>query len=179
MKNNVYKVARGGVMSALCLMCMFLAGIIPALYLALPMISGVLMMIIADEVNTSWGLLTYVTVSILSLFFTFDKEAALIFIMFFGHYPLIKPYFEKIKFFPLRIAVKFAVYNVCILSFFGLTVYIFGFTAMLDEMNEFGKYGGLSLLILANLFFPFYDLDLKICKLLYIKRLKPILKGRG
>lgn len=166
-------------MSALCLMCMFLAGIIPALYLALPMISGVLMMIIADEVNTSWGLLTYVTVSILSLFFTFDKEAALIFIMFFGHYPLIKPYFEKIKFFPLRIAVKFAVYNVCILSFFGLTVYIFGFTAMLDEMNEFGKYGGLSLLILANLFFPFYDLDLKICKLLYIKRLKPILKGRG
>lgn len=50
MKNISYRVALGGIVSALCLLCMFLAGIMPALYLLLPMAAGMLMMIIAEEV---------------------------------------------------------------------------------------------------------------------------------
>ena len=75
MRDISYKVALGGIVSALCLVTMFLAGILPALYLLLPMIAGVLLMIIAAEVSTGWALLTYVSVSLLSLFVTFDKEA--------------------------------------------------------------------------------------------------------
>ena len=74
MRDISYKVALGGIVSALCLVTMFLAGILPALYLLLPMIAGVLLMIIAAEVSTGWALLTYVSVSLLSLFVTFDKE---------------------------------------------------------------------------------------------------------
>ena len=77
MKDISYRVALGGIVSALCLLTMFLAGIMPALYLVLPMIAGILMMIIAVEVNTKWAFLTYIAVSLLSMFITFDKEAAL------------------------------------------------------------------------------------------------------
>lgn len=58
MRDISYRVALGGIVSALCLVTMFLAGILPALYLLLPMIAGVLMMIIAVEVSSSWAMLT-------------------------------------------------------------------------------------------------------------------------
>ena len=51
MNNLSYRVALGGIMTSVCLLCMFLAGIIPILYLVLPMIAGMIMVIIADEVN--------------------------------------------------------------------------------------------------------------------------------
>ena len=118
MRDISYKVALGGIVSALCLVTMFLAGILPALYLLLPMIAGVLLMIIAAEVSTGWALLTYVSVSLLSLFVTFDKEAALVFIMVFGHYPIIRPYLQNLRFRPMILAAKLVIFNVCAIAYF-------------------------------------------------------------
>ena len=78
MDNRSYKVALGGVISSLCLLAMFMAGVAPFLYLTLPMIAGALISIIVVEVNSSWALLTYIAVSLLSVFVTYDKESALI-----------------------------------------------------------------------------------------------------
>lgn len=176
MNNLSYRVALGGIMTAVCLMCMFFAGIIPVLYLVLPMIAGLVMVIIADEVNIPWAFLTYLSVSLLSLFVVFDKEASLIFILFFGHYPLLRIFISKIKIPVLRYAVKLSVFNICVLAFFYLTVYVAGLTAMLEEINEMGKYGGAFMLILVNIFFIVYDFNISAFMILYRKRLKPLLK---
>lgn len=173
MKDISYRIALGGIVSALCLVTMFLSGIMPALYLLLPMIAGVLMMIIAVEVNTKWALLTYIAVSILSLFITFDKEAALIFIMFFGHYPILRFYIKKIVSKSAQVIIRFAVFNVCIIGYFYVTVYLFGLEQMLDELNDFGKYGAVIMLVLANIIFILYDYNLVICYRLYHTRLMP------
>lgn len=178
MKDISYRVALGGIVSALCLVTMFLAGIIPALYLALPMASGILMMIIAEEVDTKWALLTYISVSILSFFITFDKEAALIFILFFGHYPILRLYIEKIKSRGVRRAVKLAVFNLCILAYFYITVYLFGLVQMLEEMNEIGRYGGVIVLVLVNVIFVMYDYNLTSMHTLYQKRIMPKFKRK-
>ena len=63
--NNCYKVALGGVISSLCIMSMFLTGVIPFLSLTLPMICGLLITIIVVEVNPSWAFMTYIAVSLL------------------------------------------------------------------------------------------------------------------
>ena len=97
MRDVSYRVALGGIVSALCLVTMFLAGVIPALYILLPMIAGALMMIISVEVSSAWALLTYISVSFLSMIVTFDKEAALIFIMLFGHYPIVRSIFTRYR----------------------------------------------------------------------------------
>jgi hypothetical protein len=178
MKDISYRVALGGIVSALCILTMFLAGIMPALYLVLPMIAGVLMMIIAVEVNIKWALLTYIAVSILSMFVTFDKEAALVFIMFFGHYPILRFYICKIKIPPLRGAVKLAVFNICIIAYFYVTVYIFGLEEMLEEMNEYGKYGTIIMLGFSNIVFLLYDLNLELCSNLYRKRIMPLFRRK-
>ena len=173
MRDISYRVALGGIVSALCLVTMFLAGVLPALYLVLPMIAGVLMMIIAEEVSRCWALLTYISVSILSLLITFDKEAALIFIMLFGHYPILRMYIDKLPLKLLRWIVKFAVFNACILGYFYTTVYIFGLQQMLDEFEEYGRYGAQIMLVLANVVFVRYEICLGSCHIIYQKRLAP------
>lgn len=178
MRDISYRVALGGIVSALCLTAMFFAGIMPALYLLLPMIAGVLMMIISVEVSTGWAWLTYIAVGLLSLFITFDKEAALIFIMLFGHYPILKFYLDRIKSRFFRRFIKIAIFNVCALSYFFVTVYIFGLDQMLEEFDEIGKYGGYIMLAMCNFIFGMYDINLDMCNQMYRKKLMPKLRRR-
>lgn len=178
MRDISYKVALGGIVSALCLLCMFLAGIMPMFYLILPMIAGILLMIIAEEVNKSWAWLTYVSVSILSIFITADKESALVFIMIFGHFPILRLYLEKIRFKILRWFIKLAIFNICAVSFFYTTVFIFGIDQMLEDMNDFGRYGAVIMLVLCNIVFVLYDLNLYMLYYLYKKKFMPLLKRK-
>ena len=173
MRDISYRVALGGIVSALCLVTMFLAGVMPALYLLLPGIAGILLMIIAVEVSKGWAFLTYIAVGLLSLFITFDKEAALIFIMFFGHYPILRFYIQKIPLKAVRLAVKLILFNVCIMAYFYVTVYILGIKEMLEEFDDIGKYGGYIMLGISDLVFLFYDFDLDFMYALYCKRLMP------
>lgn len=173
MRDISYRVALGGIVSALCLVTMFLAGILPALYLLLPMIAGILLMIIAVEVNTAWALLTYISVSLLSMFITFDKEAALIFIMFFGHYPILRFYITKIHLTSLRIIIKLVLFNACVLAYFYVTVYLFGLDEILEEFDDFGRYGGYIMLGISNIVFILYDINLDNLYKIYKKRLLP------
>lgn len=178
MKDVSYRVALGGIVSALCLVTMFLAGIITPLYLLLPMIAGALLLIIAEEVSIGWALLTYISVSILSMFITADKESALIFIMFFGHYPMLRFYIQKIKLRLLRLTVKLGIFNICAVGFFFVTVYLFGIKQMLEDMSDFGRYGSYIFLGLCNIVFLLYDYMLDAVYNVYIKRLMPKFKRK-
>ncbi len=179
MKDVSYRVALGGIVSALCLLCMFLAGIMPAFYLILPMAAGILLMLIAEEVSVSWAWLTYISVSLLSMFITADKEAALVFVMLFGHYPIVRMYLSKLKLRGLRFLIKAAVFNICAVAYFYVTVFLFGIDQMLDEMNDIGRYGVWAFLGLGNLIFLLYDFNLEATYTLYIKRLMPtFLRGK-
>ena len=173
-----YRVALGGIVSALCLVTMFLAGIISPLYIILPLIAGVLLLIIVEEVSISWAMVTYVSVSLLSLFITADKEAALLFIMLFGHYPTLRFFLQKIRFGPIRLILKQLVFNACAIGFFYVTVYIFGIKQMIEDMNDFGRYGAIALLVLCNIIFLLYDFNLDVVYRVYIKRIMPRFKKK-
>lgn len=173
MRKVSYRVALGGIVSALCLLCMFLAGIMPLFYLILPMAAGMLLMIIAEEVSVDWAWLTYLAVDILSLLITADKESALVFIMLFGHYPMVRLMIEKLKFKPLKYILKGLIFNVCAVSFFLVTVFIFGIDQMMTDMEELGQFGGAVFLILGNIVFWLYDFNLGAIYVLYLKQLLP------
>jgi hypothetical protein len=171
--NANYKTALGGIISALCLMLMFTTSLSPVLYLVMPMLAGLLLMIMIFEAGIKWAWTAYLSVSILSILITFNKEAVLMFIMFFGHYPMLKQYIDKIKLGILRKSVKFLLYNFCIISEFAVTIYIFGIADMLDEMNDFGKYGFWIMLALSNIIFISYDMALSNCFEIYVKWFRP------
>lgn len=168
-----YKVALGGVISSLSIICMFLTSVFPAMYLALPMIAGGLLMVVVAEVDLSWAFLTYTSISLLSVFVTPDKEAALIFIMLFGHYPILKQVIEKSEKRFLRIVLKLLIYNICIVTNFRLTVYVLGYDQILEDIVSWGKYGLYILLGISNLVFLIYDYTLTGYMNMYIKYFKP------
>jgi len=178
MQNLSYRVALGGIVSAFCLMSMFLTGIFPLLYLVLPMIAGVLLLIVVMEVGIQWAWVTYIAVGLLSLFVTYDKEAALIFILFFGCYPLIRYYLKKIRSKPLRTILKIILFNSSMILYFYLNTYLFGMQELLEELQEYGKHAGKIMLILLNPFFVMYDSSLDgLCEV-YLKILKPRITGK-
>ncbi len=178
MQNISYRVALGGIVSSFCLLAMFLTGVFPLLYLALPMIAGVLLMIIVMEVNTQWACLTYVAVGLLSLFVTYDKEAALIFILFFGYYPILYKYLNRIPVKLLRVLIKLLLFNGCMVAYFYVNVYLFGLESLLEAFEDFGKYGGPIMLALLNPFFLMYDISLDGLCDLYRYKLKPRMLGK-
>lgn len=178
MERVSYRVALGGIVSAFCLVGMFLTGVFPLLYLTLPMFSGVLLLIVVEEVGTEWAWLTYIAVSLLSLFVTYDKEAALIFILFFGSYPILHKFLNRIRPRLFRVIVKLLLFNVSMLTYFYLNVYLLGLTELLESFAEFGKYAGTVVLILLNPFFLMYDYLMDALCVTYRTRLKPRITGK-
>lgn len=176
MQSISYKVALGGIISSLCLLCMFLTGVIPVMYIVLPMIAGILMMIIAIEVDTKWAFLTYLSTSILSMIITFDKESALLYILLFGHYPIIKKYIDTIKPRIIRIITKTTIFNTSILLTAFLTIHLLGMTEFYDELLKKGPVIVAVILAVMNFICAAYDISLEGIFQNYCRSLKPRLK---
>lgn len=174
MKNKLsFKIALGGIVSALSLICMFFTGVMPLFSYTLPALAGIFLVVIVIEINKKWAFATYVSVSLLSLFLTPDKEAAVLFIMFLGYYPIIKSFLEKIKSSLFEWALKLACFNLSLFLAYQIIINIFGLKQLLDESNKFGKYSLLAFVALGNLAFVLYDIALTGLISTYINVFRP------
>ena len=158
-----YRVALGGIVAALCLTVMVLTGVVPALYIAAPMVAGMLMIILAEEVSEGWGWLTYLAVSLMTLLMNPDKEAALMFILFFGYYPLLRPRLHRIRTGWLRLLIKLTLYNTFLIADFLITVYVLGLPTFEDTLPWMYA----ALLAVSNLIFLGYDRLLGNIRVMY------------
>lgn len=147
-------------MAALCTVLLFMTGLFPFSTYALPALAGLLMVAVAAETGPRWAFTLYVAVSILSFLMTPDKEAMLMFVMFFGHYPITKFQLEKLKWKPLIFVLKFLCFNACVVIGYLIILYIFRIPDILTEFGDFGKYSVLVMLALGNLLFVVYDFAL-------------------
>lgn len=156
-KKKSYNVTLCGIIAAISTMCMFFTGVMPLLSYTLPALSGAVLAVIVIEINKKWALLTYVAVSLLSVFLTPDKEAATLFVMFLGYYPILKSTLEKVKFKTLELLLKVLCFNVAIFVSYQLIIKIFGMNELIEEFNTFGRYSMLIFVLLANAAFIMYD----------------------
>lgn len=156
---------------------MFLSSVIPAMYIAFPMFAGALMMIIVSEINWQWATLTYIAVSLLSLFITFDKQAAFVFIILFGHYAIIKHNFEKIQNKILVWFLKFIIWNICIFAYFFSCVYLLGSKELMKEVMKYGEIGVIFFILLGDLTYFMYDLALDNLSDIFEKKIRTKISG--
>ena len=157
MKDKAFKVSLCGVTSALALLIMFMSGIFPMLDYALPMYAGFTMVVVIVEANRKWALMTYITVSVLCLFLTPNYQASFLFILFMGYYPILRYSLEKIGFKPLRLLIKFAVFNAAIIVYYNIFTKLFTGIDMTDDLGWFGEYSIYAMWVAANVLFVFYD----------------------
>lgn len=172
-KKVSYKVSLGGIVSALCLVLMFLTAVFPPLNITLPLFAGMLMTVVAIEVSPSWAWVTYATVAILSFFITPDKEAAIFFTIFFGFYPILKDTLEKIKSKILKWLLKFVVFNIAIVIIYQLTVKLLGTVDLIEEFGFMKQFMLPGLIIMFNGIFILYDITLSMVKTAYLKWFRP------
>lgn len=154
------QVAIGGMASALCLLLMLMTGMIPFATFAMPAMAGIVLIAVVVEMGRSTAMIVYAAVSLLSLFMCPDKEAAMMFIGFFGFYPVVKGALDKIRYKVPRIAAKFAVFNAAIVASYWVIINLFGLTDILEEMGAFGSYTLLATWAMGNGVFIAFDIAL-------------------
>lgn len=151
----------------------------PYLTYAIPAIAGLFVMVTVIETDQKWATLTYFASAVITALFA-EPEAKMLYIMFFGFYPILKAVFEKIKSRVLEYLLKFLVFNIAIIGAYGLIASFIGVS--LDDMGDFGKYTSVVLLVAANVVFPIYDLAVSRMASFYLMRIHPavnkIFKGK-
>lgn len=162
------KVAVGGVFSAIALVLMMLTGVFPFGTYAFPVIAGVMLIVIYLEFGFRWSMLVYGVISIMSVLFVSDKEAALFFLLLFGYYPVVKSFIERIKSKIVQYIIKLAIFNAAAVSVYFLMLFVFGMPA--DSFELFGVNIPLIFLIVGNFVFLIYDLAINVVVAQYLQK---------
>ena len=171
-KELTFKVALGGIISALSLVLMILSGVTISLEYAIPMITGALLMVLVVEFGKGFAGIIYIVVGALSLLLLGNKEPAVMYLMFFGYYPIIKSVIEQR--FRFCWILKYIIFNVSMIaSYFAVTrIFMISF----DDVKDFGKYALPVLLLAGNVLFAMYDVLLTRLVSIYIYRWRKHIK---
>lgn len=153
-----FKVSLGGVVAALSLLFMLLAGVTSTLEYAIPMITGALLMVLVTEFGHRFAFLIYIAVSILSLLILGNKEAAVMYVGFFGYYPIIKSLLEGSVKGVFCWIVKYIIFNMAMVGSYFVTTRIFMIS--FDDFKELGDFALPLLLLAGNVLFALYDIVL-------------------
>ncbi len=139
----------------------------------MPMVTSVFMIMLKKTLSLSSAVVTYISTSILSLMLVPEKECALMYVAFFGYYPIIYHSLEKIKVSPLKWLAKLLVFNVSLAAIQLLLVFAFHIP-FLSEGE--GTAVIIVFAVLMNILFVIYDFTIKMLWVLYEKKLESRIK---
>lgn len=152
------KCAVGGIVASLSLVLMISAAVFPFLELALPAVAGALVIFMVIEVDKKWAFGVYATVAILAMLLVANKEVSVMYLAFFGYYPILKAAIEgKLPSVP-GWTVKILMFAGTMVAAYWLMMKFMGVT--IDEMDEFGLAAIPMLLGLGTFAFVMYDIAL-------------------
>lgn len=173
-----YVVSLCGVMSGLSLALMFILGMIPSFEYISPAIGGLLIWVIKKNLGAKYGFVSYLAVGILGLLLIPNPEPTMMFIFLLGYYPILREYLHKIKLKILQWVVKLAVFALPSVGAYMVLVHLFGLSYLLDDANDFGRYGSLVLLGMGTVAFIMYDIFLGLYYPFYDNVIKPKIQRR-
>lgn len=165
---SVKKIAFSGVMAALSTVILVAAGLIPIAAAALPALAGCLAIPVVVEAGKKWAVSVYSVSGFFALFLTADKEAALLYLLFFGYYPILYAVLGRIRKRIPRMIVKLLVFNAAVILESLISVYILGIP--FESIEMLGAFFIPILLIAANGVFIIYDYALDGLIAMYIQR---------
>lgn len=148
----------GGIVAALSLVLMISVAVIPFLTYALPAAAGLLITFIVIEIDKKWAFGVYCTVAILGMLLVPDKEVAVMYLAFFGYYPILKAVTESKLGKITGWAVKILLFLASIVISYFLMIKFMGVT--IDEIDEMGIIAIPLLLGMGTLAFILYDIAL-------------------
>ena len=168
MKSNTRRLAVCAMTAAVGVVLMLLGSFMGlGMYMA-PIFVGWCLIPIGQKYGVRYQTMLWIVIGLLSLLLVSDMEQNLMFVGFFGWYPIIRAKLQKLPRVP-RLCLKLLLFNVVIVS---LESIVFMFLA--PEALE--AWLAILLLAVGNLTFLFYDYAFPVFELLaehYLKRLLP------
>lgn len=171
------RIAWSGLMGALSVACLLLT-VFPFATYALPALASVFLMPVVIECGSRWATALYTAEALLALLLTPDIEAKLLFVAFFGYYPIIKSLAERTPIRSLEWVAKLLVFNGAVIVAYAV-LFALGFS--LDVFRIDGVtlplWGFLLIFLLAgNVVFVLYDVALTRLLPLYFSRFQPLFR---
>lgn len=124
MRNKSHRAAQTaavtGVMAALCLSALYCAELLPVGRAGITAVAGLILACSVVSAGLIPGICGYAVVSLLGFLILPVKDCLLLFVCFFGLYPLLKSLFERLRLLPLVWVLKFLFFNAVLTLFWTL-----------------------------------------------------------
>ena len=173
MNERSYKTALGGILSAAAVSVMFLGGIIPFATYISPILASLCVMIIHTELGAKQSLIVFCAIAILSLLLSPDKEATMIFSVFFGYYPAARHLIEKIRKKSLVFFIKLLLFNLTVIGSYMIVCLILFVPAIASDFKEMSMIMIIVLAAAGNITFLLYDKMISRVMIRYVYRIRP------
>lgn len=160
-------------LTAALITALMAAAYFPYFTYAVPAVAGALIILPLVELSKGYAVITYIASATLSLLFA-EPEAKLMYVCFFGYYPILKSVFEGIKSRVAEYILKFLTFNISVTAVYFVFAKIFSIPT--DSIGDYGKYTALILYTLGNIAFLLYDICLSRICTMYIIRLHEKIK---
>ena len=157
-----------GLLTALAVVVMALAGAIGIGTFLGPMLAMAVLLPLLEEYGAKTALLAYVATSVLGVLIVPELELALVYGAF-GWYPILRPKLNRISSRPVRAALKVTLCTAVILLLYGVLLQLLGMTA---DLLGIGIVWKLALLVLGIATFLLMDLALGRLTFLWRKKFR-------
>lgn len=161
--------AFGGIVSALILISLWASSVFSFNTIAFLSLTSFLVGTVFIEGRLKASLLCYGAVSLLSLILPVDKTNAMAFILFFGYYPIVKSYIERINRFGFELMLKIILF--LMVSFGSVYGYFMLFSVNISEILPLW-----AVAILLTVFFIVFDYILSMLFDYYVRKIRPRIK---
>lgn len=156
--------------SALSVVLMMFEGLVQIASVAMPAIAGCLLIPVVAEAGLGWAFGSYGAAAALCLLLAPDKEASLIYLLFFGYYPALFAVLGRIKNRAACWGAKLLIFNAAAVGEALLATYVLGIPW--EDIPFLPMPWGLAVLLaLANVVFVLYDYTLAGLIREYFRRL--------
>ncbi len=177
-KTPSYRVALAGIFAGLCVVTLFLGSAVPFSTFITPGLAGLFIALAASETGLGAGALLYASVAAVAFLLVPDKEIALLFATFWGFYPALKPYIDRLQNKGLKMFLKLLLLNLgmgifLLLMFLLFPIYIEGFA------GEVHWTAVVWFVLLINGAFFLYDRALSAVFFLYKRMIRPRVEKAG
>lgn len=169
LKNNTLFMAKGGIITAIGVILIYLSTIIPGNKLFLLSIASCLIPIAVISTSLKNSFIIYFSTLILAFLMSGLTTSVIAYAIFFGIYGIIKYYIEKIRKLPIEVFLKLIFFNICFFIFYNILILFTSSSLNLKLPIYIFIIGG-------ELIFLFYDYFLTVIILFIDKRLIKNLK---
>lgn len=166
-KNKTSKISLCAIVSALAVALMLVSRLFTVADYSITALCGLLMGVIVIECGTKWALASYVATALLAVLIA-PGECSILFVAFFGYYPVVKVLLDKMQL-VLGWILKLALFNAVIVSLLYLVELL---AVPLDDIEFLNPVLSIVLvLVLSNIVFVLYDILFGRLMLMYMNKI--------